>query len=89
MKQSLLLASREFASYTLLSDEEISFENKTKSRMMVFRSQYNEITEEKLFIQTAQVCHSTVYLLTFGLDAKTPAENYGNYKKIFSTFTCL
>jgi len=64
VSQSMLWASREYISMTVESDEQITFSDGEKSRMVIFRAKYNEITEEHLFYQTARVCGTTVYLMT-------------------------
>lgn len=86
--QSMLWASREYLSLTVDSDESVTFSDGEKSRMVIFRAKYNEITEEHLFMQTARICGKTVYLMTLGLENDTPADNYDRYRPIFSSFTC-
>lgn len=86
--QSMLWASREYLSLTVDSDESVTFSDGEKSRMVIFRAKYNEITEEHLFMQTARICGTTVYLMTLGLENDTPADNYDRYRPIFSSFTC-
>ncbi|MCB9807010.1 hypothetical protein H6768_03935 [Candidatus Peribacteria bacterium] len=86
--QSMLWASREYLSLTVDSDESVTFSDGEKSRMVIFRAKYNEITEERLFMQTARICGTTVYLMTLGLENDTPSDNYDRYRPIFSSFTC-
>ena len=86
--QSMLIASREYMTLTLESEEQIIFGDKTSSRLEIFRAKYNEITEERLFMQTAQICGKKVYLMTLGLENDTPVEKYSQYTSIFSSFTC-
>lgn len=88
IEQSVIDASQEYTSFFMLKNEELVFEDGSKSKIIAFHSQYNSLTEEQFFIQTAQICGDTLYSLTFGLDKNTPVENYINYKKIFSSFSC-
>lgn len=89
VSQSMLWASREYLSMTIENDEAVTFSDGEKSRMVIFRAKYNEVTEERLFFQTARLCGSTVYLITLGLENDTPPENYDRYRPILSSFSCL
>lgn len=53
-RQSMLWASREYLSTTIVSDEAMKFDDGTTSQLGIFRAKYNEITEEHLFFQTAR-----------------------------------
>jgi hypothetical protein len=64
VSQSMLWASREYLSMKIENDEQITFADGEKSRLVIFRAKYNEVTEEHLFFQTARICGTTVYLLT-------------------------
>lgn len=64
VQQSMLWASREYATLTLESEEQIVFDDKASSRLEIFRAKYNEVTEERLFFQTARICNKKVYLMT-------------------------
>jgi hypothetical protein len=88
VSQSMLWASREYLSLAIDTDEQFTFSDGEKSRLVIFRAKYNEITEEHLFMQTARICDKTVYLMTLGLENDTPPESYDRYRPIFSSFTC-
>ena len=64
VSQSMLWASREYLSLAIDTDEQFTFSDGEKSRLVIFRAKYNEITEEHLFMQTARICGKTVYLIT-------------------------
>lgn len=64
VQQSMLWASREYATLTFESQEQIVFDDKASSRLEIFRAKYNEVTEERLFFQTARICNKKVYLMT-------------------------
>lgn len=87
--QSMLWASREYLSTKVESDEQITFADGEKSRLVIFRAKYNEVTEEHLFFQTARICGTTVYLLTLGLENDIVADDYERYRPILSSFNCL
>lgn len=89
VSQSMLWASREYLSMQVENDEQVTFADGEKSRLVIFRAKYNEVTEEHLFFQTARLCGNTVYLITLGLENDTPAENYDRYRPILSSFSCL
>lgn len=86
--QSMLWASREYLGLTLESEEQIKFDDGSSSRLEIFHAKYNEVTEERLFMQTAQICHKKVYLLTLGLENDTVSDKYSQYKTLLSSFTC-
>lgn len=88
VSQSMLWASREYLSLAIDTDEQFTFSDGEKSRLVIFRAKYNEITEEHLFMQTARMCGKTVYLMTLGLENDTSAESYDRYRPIFSSFAC-
>ncbi len=88
VSQSMLWASREYLSLAIDTDEQFTFSDGEKSRLVIFRAKYNEITEEHLFMQTARICGKTVYLMTLGLENDTSAESYDRYRPIFSSFAC-
>jgi len=88
VSQSMLWASKEYISLTIESDEKVVFPDDTLSRLVIFRAKYNEVTEEHLFMQTARICGTTVYLMTLALENDTPPESYDRYRPIFRSFTC-
>jgi hypothetical protein len=88
VEQSMLWASREYVSLTLESEEQIVFNDKTSSRLEIFRAKYNEVTEERLFFQTARICNKKVYLMTLGLENDTLADKYSQYKSMLASFSC-
>lgn len=88
VSQSMLWASREYLSLAIDTDEQFTFSDGEKSRLVIFRAKYNEITEEHLFMQTARMCGKTVYLMTLGLENDTAVESYDRYRPIFSSFAC-
>lgn len=63
-RQSMTLASRDYLSMNVESSETIKFTDGSTSQLGIFRAKYNEVTEERLFFQTAKVCGKTVYLMT-------------------------
>jgi len=87
-RQSMMWASREYLSTTVVADEAIKFDDGTTSQLGIFRAKYNEITEEHLFFQTAKVCRKTVYLITIGLSNDTDPTTYDQYRNILASFTC-
>lgn len=89
VSQSMLWAAREYISLTIENQEQITFADDEKSRLVIFRAKYNEITEEHLFLQTARICGKKVYLMTIGLENDTPADNYDRYRSIMESFICL
>lgn len=89
VSQSMLWASREYLSMQIESDEQITFSDGEKSRLVIFRAKYNEVTEEHLFFQTARICGTTVYLLTLGLENDIMADQYDRYRPILTSFSCL
>lgn len=88
VSQSMLWASREYLSMLVENDEQISFSDGETSQLIIFRAKYNEVTEERLFFQTARVCGTTVYLLTLGLENDIVPEDYERYRPILSSFSC-
>jgi hypothetical protein len=87
-RQSMLWASREYLSTTIVSDEALKFDDGTTSQLGIFHAKYNEVTEEHLFFQTAKVCRKTVYLITIGLANDTDPTTYDQYRNILASFTC-
>jgi hypothetical protein len=88
VSQSMLWASREYLGLTLESEEQIKFDDGESSRLEIFHAKYNEVTEERLFMQTARICHKKVYLMTLGLENDTIADKYPQYKSLLASFTC-
>lgn len=88
VEQSMLWAAREYISLTLESEEQIVFDDGASSRLEIFHAKYNEVTEERLFMQTARICGKKVYLMTLGLENDTLATKYSQYTSILSSFTC-
>ncbi len=86
--QSMLWASREYVSLTLESEEQLAFDDGESSRLIIFRAQYNEVTQERLFMQTARICGTKVYLITLALENEILPEKYSQYTPILSSFTC-
>lgn len=64
LRQSVIWASKEYRDMTVESQEVIDFNDGVSSLLAIYRAKYNEITEERLFMQTARVCGKKVYLLT-------------------------
>ena len=89
VSQSMLWASREYLTMKIESDEKVVFADDTTSRLVIFRAKYNEVTEERLFFQTAALCGTTIYLITLGLENDIPADAYDRYRPILSSFSCL
>lgn len=87
-RQSMLWAAREYLFMTIESEEAIRFEDGSTSTLGIFRAQYNETTDERLFFQTAKVCWDTVHLLTLGLSSDTEPASYDQYRKILASFEC-
>ena len=88
VQQSMLWAAREYLNLTLESEEQIKFDDGSSSRLEIFHAKYNEITEERLFMQTARICGKKVYLMTLGLENDTTADKYPQYTSILASFTC-
>lgn len=82
------MASRDYLSMTVESEEVIKFADNSTSQLSIFHAKYNEVTEERLFFQTAKVCGKTVYLLTIGLNNDTAPTLFDQYKKVLESFTC-
>lgn len=89
VSQSMLWASREYLSMTIVSDEQITFSDDAKSRLVIFRAKYNEVTEEHLFMQTSHICDKKVYLITLGLENTIADSDFGRYRPILESFSCL
>jgi hypothetical protein len=81
-------AAREYEGLTIESEEQITFDDGSSSRLEIFHAKYNEVTQEHLFFQTARVCGKKVYLMTLGLDNDTLADKYPQYKTMIASFTC-
>lgn len=89
VRQNMLWASRNYLSMTMERDEQIQFsDKKDSSRLVTYHAKYNEITQERLFMQTARICGKKVYLITLGLDNDLTSIDYDRYRPIFSNFTC-
>jgi hypothetical protein len=88
VSQSMSWAAKEYLTLAIDSDEQVVFADDSTSRLIIFRAKYNEVTEEHLFMQTARICGSTVYLITLGLERETWSESYDRYRPIFRSFTC-
>ncbi len=88
VEQSMLWAAREYLNLTLESEEQIKFDDGSSSRLEIFHAKYNEITEERLFMQTARICGKKVYLMTLGLENDTTADKYPQYTSMLASFTC-
>lgn len=86
--QSMLWAAREYMTLTLENSEQITFDDAASSRLEIFHAKYNEVTEERLFFQTARVCGKKVYLMTLGLENDTAADKYPQYTAMLASFTC-
>lgn len=86
--QSMNWAAREYEGLTIESEEQITFDDGASSRLEIFHAKYNEVTQERLFFQTARVCGKKVYLMTLGLDNDTLADKYPQYKTMLASFTC-
>ena len=87
-RQSISLASREYLSVKIESEEVMKFADGSTSQLGIFHAKYNEVTEEHLFLQTAKVCGKTVYLLTIGLNNETMETLFDQYKNVLACFTC-
>ena len=88
VRQSMLEASREYLSLTVVNEEQIVFDDGASSRLEIFHAKYNDVTEERLFMQTARICGKKVYLMTLGLDNTTTSDNYARYKTMLASFIC-
>lgn len=64
LQQSVVWASKEYLKTTVESQESLEFDDGEKSRLAIYHAKYNEVTEERLFMQTARLCGKRVYLLT-------------------------
>lgn len=87
-RQSMLWASREYLSIEPVSDEVITFTDGETSRLSVFHAKYNEVTEQRLFFQTARICGTYVFLTTLTLEDDTDPTTYDRYREILSSFQC-
>jgi hypothetical protein len=88
-RQSMTLAARDYLSMTVENNEVVKFTDGSTSQLGIFRAKYNEITEERLFFQTAKVCEKTVYLITIGLSNDTDSTLYDQYRKVLQSFECM
>ncbi len=64
LQQSLVFATKEYLTTTVESQQNLEFDDGAESRLAIYRAKYNEVTEERLFMQTARLCGKRVYLLT-------------------------
>jgi hypothetical protein len=85
----MTLAARDYLSMNMVSNEVIKFADDSTSQLWIFRAQYNEVTQEHLFFQTAKICDSTVYLITIWLSSDTEKNLYDQYKNVLKSFTCI
>ncbi len=88
VSQSALWASREYLTMKTERDVVLDFDDGWASKLVIFRAKYNEVTAEQIFMQTARICWTKVYLLTIGLENATPADNYDRYVPILESFSC-
>ena len=80
------LSKSSYLEYKLLKEKDIVFPNGKKSKLFVFKARYNDKSPKAVFIQSAQVCDDTWYLLTIWLNQMV--ENTEKYEKIIETFDC-
>ena len=64
LRQSVVFATKEYLQTTVESEQALEFDDGAASRLAIYRAKYNEVTEERLFMQTARLCGKRVYLLT-------------------------
>jgi len=88
-RQSMRLAARDYLTMSVESDEVITFVDSSTSQLGIFRAKYNEVTEERLFFQTAKVCDKTVYLITIGLNNDIESTLYEQYRTVVESFVCV
>lgn len=84
----MTLAARDYLSMKVESTESITFADDTTSQLGIFHAKYNEVTEERLFFQTAKICDKTVYLMTIALSNDTESTLYDQYRKVLQSFEC-
>lgn len=87
-RQSMTLAARDYLSMKVESTESITFADDSTSQLGIFHAKYNEVTEERLFFQTAKICEKTVYLMTIALSNDTDPSLYDQYRKVLQSFAC-
>lgn len=63
-RQSMNIANQQYLSVNVVREDALTFVDDGASRVSLFHAKYNEVTEERFFMQTARVCGTTVYLLT-------------------------
>ena len=63
-RQSMNIANKQYLSVSIVREDALTFDDNGTSRVSIFHAKYNEVTEERLFMQTARVCGTSVYLLT-------------------------
>ncbi len=84
----MTLAARDYLSMKVESTESITFADGSTSQLGIFHAKYNEVTEERLFFQTAKICDTTVYLMTIALSNDTESGLYDQYRKVLKSFEC-
>ncbi len=89
VRQSMTLAARDYLSMKIESNEVIKFTDGSTSQLGIFRAKYNEVTEERLFFQTAKICDKTVYLMTIGLTNDIDPALYDQYRNVLKSFACV
>jgi hypothetical protein len=88
-RQSMLWASREYLSMESVSEESIEFSDGGTSRLSIFYAKYNEVTERRLYFQTARICGTYVFLSTLTLEDSTDPATFDRYREILSSFQCI
>lgn len=78
-------SQRSYLSYQKVSDKNINFLDQSTGRISAFDAQYNEQTPKKRFVQTAKMCGTDIYLLTYALN---PQSNTEEAHKLLSQTNC-
>lgn len=78
-------SQRSYLSYQKVSDKNITFLDQSVGKIAVFDAQYNDQTPKKRFVQTAKMCGTDIYLLTYALN---PQSNTEEAHKLLSQTSC-
>lgn len=85
MDRSERSSQRSYLSYQKVSDKNTTFSDNTTGKVIVFDAQYNEQTPKKRFVQTAKICGTDIYLLTYALN---PQSNTEEAHKLLAQTNC-
>lgn len=77
---------KEYFEYKKIKENEITFSDQKKSKIIIFEARYNNSTPKLKFLQTASICKDKIYYITLAIPKNI--DDVSKYEYMLWTFNC-